>query len=157
MTEQELAVADSYFVIDMPVSLSSSEVVIGARSTLCFRGGTLVNDSTGTITLKGVLLPVCNSTEFWDDGQYLSTFLWEEVDETDIRILSNTLNLRPRRIIYHGTNVECFVDYDLTYIAQTQRLYVAGEWQEGDIIRRIGTVNGESHGWVFNGASWEEI
>ena len=53
MTEQDLAVADSYFVIDMPVSLSSSEVVIGARSTFCFRGGKLVNDTTGTITLKG--------------------------------------------------------------------------------------------------------
>lgn len=51
--EQDFSVANSYFVIDSPVNLTSSQVVVGAGSVLCFRGGKLVNDTTGTITLKG--------------------------------------------------------------------------------------------------------
>ena len=73
--EQDSSVANSYFVIDSPVNLTSSQVVVGAGSVLCFRGGKLVNDTTGTITLKGDNITIGAVARCW----IFNGLCWDEI------------------------------------------------------------------------------
>ena len=43
------------------------------------------------------------------------------------------------------------------YLHDTGLLMIGGEWQEGDIIRRIGGVGAVAHSWIFNGLTWDEL
>ena len=124
----------------------------------CFMVRTAISAADDTvISRKGVLLPVCNSTQFWDDGQYLSGFEWAAITQNAINALSSVGNLRPTRVTYHGDNVECLIEYDIAYLPDTGVLMIGGEWQEGDIIRRIGGADAVAHSWIFNGLTWDEL
>ncbi len=108
---------------------------------------------------KSVLMPISSACILWDDGEYLSGYEWQDLplNASQAGQMEARNNLRPIRIIYHGTNVECLIDYDVTYLPDTGVLMVNGEWQEGDIIRRIGGVGAVARCWIFNGLCWDEI
>ena len=94
-----------------------------------------------SFTRSCVTIPISNSTCLWDDGQYLSGYEWQPLSDNASQAseMASTRNLRPSRITYHGSNVECLLPASPSFLPSGQP-YINGEWLDGDVIK-----------WVANG------
>lgn len=102
------------------------------------------------LNTKAITVPVTSSCMFWDDGEYLSGYAWgDEINSNP----ASTYNLKPSRVIYHGTNVECICDYEVPKITYANTLQINGSWLDGDIVREM--VNGAVVSWLKTASGWK--
>lgn len=104
---------------------------------------------------KAVALPVCASTQYWDNGENLSGYEWgagTAPSETSPGFTTPAVNGNVERVQYHGENVECLLS-SLT-VLQNGQPDIVGEWTKGDKLLLFD--NGYYRQWIYDGSEWIE-